>query len=138
MDDLREMLGEEIKAEIQNLSELEPGSDEKSKAIDELSKLYRLKIEEIKADAEREDARTRNELEREKLNLEIERKESQRKADKLDRWLNVGVQAGLGVISLIAYDIWHRRGLKFEETGTVTSPQTRNLISKMLPKKWGL
>ena len=44
--DLSDLLEKEIKTEIQNLSILETGSKEKSTAIDDLTKLYKLRIEE--------------------------------------------------------------------------------------------
>ena len=62
-------------------------------------------------------------------------KEALRKDQNLDRWIGLGVQVGLAVGGWLVYDIWNRRGLKFEETGTITSPWTRNLVSRMLPKK---
>ena len=52
MDEIRDLLGEEIKEEIQNLSTLEPGSKEKSTAIEDLATLYRLRIEELKNDGD--------------------------------------------------------------------------------------
>lgn len=142
MDDINKLLGEEIKKEISNLSNLEDGSEEKSKAIEDLAKLYRLRIEEIKAQTERDGQRDNAILEKDKYKLaletadvEKEEKLTQRKAANLDRIINVGLQVGLTVGGWLAYDIWHRRGLKFEETGTITSPWTRNLVSKMTPKK---
>ena len=39
---IKDLLNEEIATEIQNLSELKAGSDEKSSAIDDLAKLYKL------------------------------------------------------------------------------------------------
>lgn len=142
MDDINKLLGEEIKTEISNLSNLEDGSEEKSKAIEDLAKLYRLRIEEIKAETERNDQRSRAMMEEDKHNLAVEiaddeklDKIAQRKAANLDRMINIGLQVGLAVGGWLVYDIWHRRGLKFEETGTITSPWTRNLVSKMTPKK---
>lgn len=66
---------------------------------------------------------------------ELEIKETQTRGMALDRWINLGLQVGLTLVGIVAYDCWYRRGLKFEETGTVTTPMTRNLISKMLPTK---
>ena len=66
---------------------------------------------------------------------ELEIKETQTKEMALDRWVNLGLQVGLTLVGIFAYDRWYRRGLKFEETGTITSPMTRNLISRMLPNK---
>lgn len=135
MDEIRGLLGEEIKDEIQEISSLEAGSEAKSKAIEDVAKLYRLRIEEIKAETEKIDAQKRVELEEKKRNDALKSEELQRENQKIDRWVNVGLQAGLMIGSWIVYDIWQRRGLKFEENGVVTSPWTRNLMSKMFPRK---
>lgn len=142
MDDVRNLLEEEIEDEIRDLSSLRAGSEEKSKAIDDVAKLYRLRIEEIKAETERNDKNNQYELGKSKLELddEIARadydvKDAQQKAESIERWINFGVQVGFTLGGWIAYDIWHRRGLKFEETGTIGSQWTRNLMTKMLPKK---
>lgn len=84
---------------------------------DEIETLHKLKIESEKLD----------QTEREQ--------NSQREEHRKDRIVNVLTQAGLAVGGWFCYDIWHRRGLKFEETGAVVSQWTRNLMSKMLPKK---
>ena len=47
-EEIRDLLGEEIKTEIRNLSTLDAGSKEKSTAIEDLAKLYRLRIEETR------------------------------------------------------------------------------------------
>lgn len=44
-EELKNLLVEEIKSEIQDLSSLSPGSKEKSTAIEDLAQLYKLKIE---------------------------------------------------------------------------------------------
>ena len=135
MDEIRDLLGEEIGNEIEDLASLESGSEAKSKAVEDVAKLYRLRIEEIKAETEREDAQERAKLERMKRDDAILSEELQCKNQKIDRWINVGLQVGLMIGGWIAYDIWQRRGLKFEEDGVITSPWTRNLMSKMFPKK---
>lgn len=66
---------------------------------------------------------------------ESEYKINQLNEQKIDRLVNLGTQVGLSILSIIAYDIWYRRGLRFEEKGTITSPMTRNLLSKILPKR---
>ena len=135
MDEIRDLLGEEIGNEIEDLASLESGSEAKSKAVEDVAKLYRLRIEEIKAETEKEDAQERAKLERMKRDDAILSEELQYKNQKIDRWINVGLQVGLMIGGWIVYDIWQRRGLKFEENGVVTSPWTRNLMSKMFPKK---
>ena len=135
MDQIKEKLGEELESEIDELSEMDAGSDAKAKAIDGIAKLYRLKIDEIEAEAKRNEIRERLELEKKAKDEERELKVIQRADANKDRWINIAVQVGLAVAGWVAYDIWYRRGLKFEETGTVTSPWMRNLMSKMQPRK---
>lgn len=135
MDDVKTLLGTEIRKEILNLPNLEAGSDKKSKAIDDVAKLYRLRIEEIKAETECKEKQNQYALALRTRSEEMVYKEAQRKDQIVDRWINVALQGCLAIGGWLAYDIWHRRGLKFEETGTITSPLTRNLLSRMLPKK---
>ena len=47
---IKELLSEEIAEEIQALSTLVAGSKEKSTAIDDLTKLYKLSIEESRSE----------------------------------------------------------------------------------------
>ena len=47
-EEIKDLLSGEIESEIQALSSLESGSKEKSAAIDDLVKLYKLRIEETK------------------------------------------------------------------------------------------
>ena len=50
--EVRELLEEEIKKEIEELGNFEQGSKEHTAAVENLAKLYRLKIEETKNDWE--------------------------------------------------------------------------------------
>lgn len=130
-DKIRKSLEDTIEKEIQNLSDLQTGSKEKSAAVEDLAKLYNLKIEETKVEQANVEANEKRVMNDRDWLAKQEQLDSQIK----DRWINVAVQVGLTLSSLIAYNCWFKRGLRFEETGTVTSPMTKNLISKMLPKK---
>lgn len=168
---VRDLLEQEIAAEFEDLSSLDPGSKEKSVAIESLAKLYKLKIDEDRniwdsdekysrrimegehhqLDGQLKEKQIDNETDARNRELdlkeaqynseatarekELEIKETQAKEMALDRWVNLGIQVGLTLVGILAYDCWYRRGLKFEETGTVTTPMTRNLISRMLPTK---
>lgn len=48
-EEIKGLLEEEIKSEIENLSSLETGSQQHSAAVESLAKLYKLKIEEDKS-----------------------------------------------------------------------------------------
>lgn len=130
MDKNKKLLSEKIKEGFESLSSMQNGSEEKSKAVDDVTKLYKLKIEEEKTEAEVQKLK----IEEAKLEAEREEKKTQQKEVFYNTLINAGVQIGLAIGGWFAYDVWHKRGLKFEETGTITSPETRNLISRMLPK----
>lgn len=134
-DKIRTLLDETIEVKLRNLTQLSTNESAKSREVDELTQLYKLRIEEAKLEVDRLDKAKQRENEQTERLTELGFKSDQLKAQKLDRWVNVGLQIGLALGGWIAYDIWNRRGLKFEETGTITSPMTRNLISRMLPKK---
>lgn len=116
-DKVQVLLNEEIAKDIQKLSDMDNGSDKKSKAVEELTQLYKLRIEEAKIEKEQET------------------RETTLKSQAFDRWISIGVQVGLAIGGWVAYDVWYRRGLRFEETGSITSPMTRNLLSRLIPKK---
>ncbi len=127
-EEIRDLLGEEIETEIRILSTLEPGSKEKSTAIEDLVKLYRLRIEE-----------TRNEWDfnekYESRDSDIQFKKDQLKEQVKDRYFRLGVEAASIILPLIFYGIWMRKGFKFEETGTYTSTTFRGLFNRFRPTK---
>lgn len=111
---IKHLLNEEIKSEIQNLSSLPPGK-EKSNAVEDLVKLYKLRIEETKNESDKQF------------------KKAQLKEQHRDRYFKLGVEAAAIILPLIFYGIWLRRGFKFEETGTFTSTTFRNLFNRFKP-----
>lgn len=124
--EIKRLLGEEIKSEIQDLSTLDPGSKEKSTAIEDLAKLYRLRIEE-----------TRNELD---FNEKYDARESEKliKKDQLeemvkDRYFRLGLEVAGLILPLVFYATWMKRGFRFEETGTYTSTTFRGLFNRFKP-----
>ena len=108
MGETKELLERQIDTEIQNLSVLE--GNEKSEAVDRLSKLYKLKIEE--------DDLT-----------------SSRKTDRLNAFAKCVLGTAEIVLPLAFYGIWMKRGFKFEETGTFTSQTFRGLFNRFKPTK---
>ena len=127
-EEIRKLLEEEIKTEIRDLSTLEPGSKEKSTAIEDLAKLYRLRIEE-----------TRNEWDfdekYESRNSDIQFKKDQLEEQVKDRYFRFGVEVASIILPLIFYAAWMKRGFKFEETGTYTSTTFRGLFNRFKPTK---
>lgn len=125
---IRKMLEEEIRTEIQRLSTLESGSKEKSTAIDDLVKLYKLNIEDVKGEwefGEKYEAReSEKQLKKDQLDEQVK-----------DRYFRLGLEAAGIVLPLIFYAIWMTKGFRFEETGTYTSTTFRGLFNRFKPTK---
>ena len=132
---IKDLLNEEIAMEIQNLSEFKAGSDEKSSAIDDLAKLYKLRIEENKCEWDADEKYDRRVMEGEANTKDDELKQKQLEEQVKERYFRVGVAAAELMVPLIFYGIWMRKGFKFEETGTYTSKTFTGLINRFRPTK---
>lgn len=130
-----ELLGEEIVAEIEAISELEPGSKEKSTAIDDLTKLYKLRIEENKSVWDADEKYNRRVMEENANTQDDEIKRQQINENVKDRYFRVAIAGAELLIPLMFYGIWMRKGFKFEETGTYTSTTFKGLINRFRPTK---
>lgn len=124
----RSLLEEEIRAEIKRLGFLESGSQEHTTAVDSLTKLYKLKLEEDKNTYERLDKIENREIDQES-------KTAQMAESVKDRYFRYGMAAAELVLPLMFYGIWMRRGFKFEQDGTFTSQTFRGLFSRFRPTK---
>ena len=124
----RSLLEEEIKAEIKRLGPLESGSQEHTTAVDSLTKLYKLKLEEDKNTYERLDKIENREIDQES-------KTAQMAESVKDRYFRFGMAAAELVLPLMFYGVWMRRGFKFEQDGTFTSQTFRGLFSRFRPTK---
>ena len=127
-EEIRKLLEEEIKTEIRDLSTLEPGSKEKSTAIEDLAKLYKLRIEETKNEWDFNEKY-------ESRNSDIQFKKDQLEEQVKDRYFRLGVEAAGIILPLIFYAARMKRGFKFEETGTYTSTTFRGLFNRFKPTK---
>lgn len=132
---IKELLSEEIAEEIQALSTLEAGSKEKSTAIDDLTKLYKLRIEENKSEWEADEKYNRRVMEDESNTRDDELKQIQIAEQVKDRYFRLGIAAAELMIPLMFYGIWMKKGFKFEETGTYTSTTFRGLFNRFRPTK---
>lgn len=152
-EQLKDLLSEEIKTQIQDLSKLDPGSAEKSKAVDDLATLYKLKIDETKMELDFDEKQARRKMDMENRLKDDAIKEQQlkdensvRERDELirkdqlveqvkDRYIRLGIAAAEIILPLIFYSKWMKKGFKFEETGTFTSTTFRGLFNRFKPTK---
>ena len=131
MEEIKRGLDEVIKEEIRNLAYFESGSKEKSIAIDDLVKLYKLKIEDDRCKNEtfdKQDASLMRELEQ-------SLKKEQLHEQIVDRYFRLGMDLAILILPLMFYGKWMKKGLEFEETGAFTSTTFRGLISNFRPIK---
>lgn len=152
-EQLKDLLSEEIKTQIQDLSKLNPGSAEQSKAVDDLATLYKLKIDETKMELDFDEKQARRKMDKENRLKDDAIKEKQlkdensvREHDELirkeqlaeqvkDRYIRLGIAAAEIILPLIFYSKWMKKGFKFEETGTFTSTTFRGLFNRFKPTK---
>ncbi len=133
--DVKELLEKEIATEIQSLSKLEAGSEKKSSAVDDLAKLYRLRIDENKSNWDADEKYGRREMEGEANDKDNQMKQKQLEEQVKDRYFKAGIAAAELMLPLIFYGIWMRKGFKFEESGTYTSKTFTGLINRFRPTK---
>lgn len=128
VDEINGMLEEEIKSEIINLSNLTPGSTEHREAVDNLAKLYKLKIEEAKNERELiESAKARE--------VDVLLRQEQMREQAKDRYFRICIETAGLILPLVFYASWMKKGFKFEETGTFTSTTFRGLFNRFRPSK---
>lgn len=141
-NEIEKLLDEEIKTEIKSLASMTLTSEEKSDAIDDLAKLYKLRNEHLKIMADFWEAQEKTKLEEKQLREEAESrkgdervKEEQLKEDARNRYFRFGVEAAGIILPMIFYAFWMRKGFKFEETGTYTSTTFRGLFNRFKPTR---
>lgn len=133
MDDkIKEMLDERIQSQIEYIASLDDDGENKTKAIDDLVQLYKLRIEESKNDKELEEKKKRRLMEQEQ---EIRKAESDLSEQRKDRIIKIVLTAAEIGLPLIFYGCWMKKGFKFEETGSFSSTTFRGLFSKFRPTR---
>lgn len=124
MSDVKTLLNEEIQMELENLKDLEMGTDEHKISVDLITKLLDREIELKKLENEESKRVEDNDF-----------KKFQAKEENKDRLIRNGLTAA-GIVIPTIVTIWGTlKTLKFEETGTVTTMMGRGFVNKLLPKK---
>lgn len=141
MDKITELLEEEIEEQIKNLSSIDDAK-EKSMAVDDLTKLYKLRIEEAKNESEFAEKKARREMEARQIELDGDTRkrgetlEECRLSEQIkDRYFRCGIAALEICLPLMFYGVWMRRGFRFEKEGTYTSKTFMNLFNKFKPTR---
>ena len=153
-EEIKVLLDEMIKTDILEIEEMDVGSVERKSAIDDLVKIYKLRIDETKNDKdicerrearimemdERRDARFMEMDERSEARLMERDMKSRDKQEELseqvkDRYFRVGIAVAEIGLPLVFYAVWMKRGFEFEESGAYTSTTFRGLFNRFKPTK---
>lgn len=132
---LADMMAEELGSEMDAISEMEIGSEQQSKAIDNLAALAKIRQDLIKSDVD-------NNFEQEKLNFEKEKFEYQKvqdnkkaQAEKRDKIVDyvltaagIIIPAALGIARIHRDNKWMAWGFEYEKTGAITSKTFNSLL----------
>lgn len=122
--ELNEIMDKELKRRFEDLENLKTGSDEQSKATDNIVKLYKLRMDENEQNVSKEADEDKLLLEKSKLELEAEKA----KDDKLIRILTMVTSVGISIAGFAVGSHWYGKGFKFEETGTICSSTFKGLM----------
>lgn len=122
--ELNEMMDKELKRRFEDLENLKTGSDEQSKATDNIVKLYKLRMDENEQNVSKEADEDKLLLEKSKLELDAEKA----KDDKLIRILTTVTSVGISIAGFAVGSHWYGKGFKFEETGTICSSTFKGLM----------
>lgn len=122
--ELNEMMDKELRRRFEDLENLKTGSDEQSKATDNIVKLYKLRMDENEQNVSKEADEDKLLLEKSKLELEAEKA----KDDKLIRILTTVTSVGISIAGFAVGSHWYGKGFKFEETGTICSSTFKGLM----------
>ena len=150
MEEIKDLFGQELLSQIENLSNLSPGSQEHSAAVKSVNEMYKLRIEELKAEWEYSEKFDRREMEEKHLKKEEELKEKQLKSDeefktnqlksdedfkkkqieemKSERYFKYGVEVALAIGGWVFFNCQTNKGYRFEQTGTILSHTFKNVL----------
>ena len=134
-EEIKNLLDEEIKSQINTISGMDVDDENYSKAIDSLVKLHKLRIEETKSITDSENLAYKRETDGETCKLNEEIRQEQLSEQKKDRYIRIGLDVAGLLVPIMFYSAWMRKGFKFEETGTFTSTTFRGLFGHFKPTR---
>ena len=122
------LLDNEIQSELEQLKNMEVGTEEYKAAVEGITKLIDRKNERDRLANEKQDRA-------ETQAIENGLRMKQISEDRIDRYLKNGI-AIAGILLPLGVTIWGTIiTLKFEEEGSVTTIMGRGFINKLFPKK---
>lgn len=125
--DVRVALNDAVLLGIQDLADLEPGSEDHERAVKDVCSLTDALVAYKKQNSESEELEIRREMDSEKTDSENE-------ISKLQTYVDAGKTTLTVVSGLISSWYWLRKSFEFEKDGAITNSITKELIKKIVPK----
>ena len=125
--DVRVALNDAILLGIQDLADLEPGSEDHERAVKDVCSLTDALVAYKKQISESEEFEIRREMDSDKADSENE-------LNKLEVYVDAGKTTLTVVSGLISSWYWLRKSFEFEKDGAITNSITKELIKKIVPK----
>ena len=125
--DVSVALNDAILLGIQDLADLEPGSEDHERAVKDVCSLTDALVAYKKQNSESEELEIRREMDSEKTDSENE-------ISKLQTYVDAGKTTLTVVSGLISSWYWLRKSFEFEKDGAITNSITKELIKKIVPK----
>lgn len=125
---MEELLNKEICEDLENLRDIDFGSDEYKTGVDGLTKLIDREISLRQLELERQDK-----IEGRKAEDEFKLK--QMKENRVEKIIGYVINVA-GIVIPVVVTIWGTKvSLKFEEEGTITTTAGRNFFGKLFSRK---
>lgn len=126
-DETRELLENQVVDGLSGLADLQAGSKERQSATTDVVKLIE-KLNEVDRDnADYWDKQERREMDRKRNEATVKLEEEKQKLSPGRAALEVAKIAVPVVVPLVAYNVYQKRVIKFEETGKLVSTAAREL-----------
>ena len=120
-DELLQSLADELQTEFNALKDLKAGSEEYSRHVANIERLWKLGHEEVRYGYE--------------LEANYKKLDQEKRDKKIDRFIQIGIKlAEIGVPTAVYVVLW-KSGLRFEKEGIISSSMMRNLVQKLPWKK---
>ncbi len=135
MSNICEKLDENIERHLDAMSEYGIGSTEMSSAINEVVRLHKLRMDELKHEVELDEQFKRNVLDTQKYTSDELRRDDELCERKRDRYFRVGIAAAELVLPLALYGVLSYIGFAREFDGVVTSDTLKRVLNSIKIKR---
>ena len=127
-DEIRESLDEVVLSSVEHVSGLAEDSEEYCKAVDNMTKMYRLRMEQAKADCEYDEAYQKRIEEIEKRQADNKLREQQLKQQHKEFKMKLLADVGTNAIKIGTFLVVGKWSAVLESGGVIASGTAKNLI----------